>query len=279
MRTLPNEGLKGQPRPPVQTGDETSPGDAGRPQGETLRDAHARARTEENTRRCILSGEKDARQGLIRLAVGPDGVIVPDVRARAPGRGAWIGVDKATLDQAIAKGKFKGALARAFKSGDVTAPADLSTRIGDALLQDALNRLGLESRSGRLLTGSEKIDAAARKGEVKLLLHASDAGTDGNRKLDQAWRIGRDSEGSGLQGMVLPLGRTILSLALGRENVVHLAIIDRGAADRVALALARWQDFIGSEAGAEPCTISVQGSSAGEAHVQGIEDEGFEKSR
>ena len=277
MRNLPNEGLTSQPQTPA--GSDSHTGDAGRVQGETLRGAHARAARDENTRRCILSGEKDARAGLIRLAVGPDNVVAPDVRARAPGRGAWIAVDRAALDQAIAKGKLRGALARAFKSGDVTAPADLSARIADALRTDALNRLGLESRSGMLLTGSEKIDAAARKGEVKMLYHASDAGTDGNRKLDQAWRMGRDSEGSGLQGMVLPLERTILSLALGRENVVHMAIIDRGAAERVALALSRWRNFIGSEAGAESCTISVQGSSAGEAHGQGIEDEGFEKSR
>ncbi|MBB5684467.1 DUF448 domain-containing protein [Sphingobium boeckii] len=257
MRNPPNETLKDQPSTLAQAGKESS----------------------ENTRRCILSGEKDVRAGLIRLAVGPDGVVAPDVRARAPGRGAWIGVDKPTLDEAIAKGKLKGALARAFKTGDVTAPADLSTRIGDALRQDALNRLGLESRSGTLLTGSEKIDAAARKGEVKMLMHANDAGIDGNRKLDQAWRVGRDSEGSGAQGMVLPVGRTILSLALGRENVVHIAIIDRGAADRVSLAIARWQDFMGSVADAEPCANGAQGSSAHQAHSLNIEDEGFESSR
>lgn len=232
------------------------------------------------SRRCILSGEKDARDGLIRLALGPDGMVAPDVRARAPGRGAWIGVNRVALDTANAKGKLKGALARAFKTSAVGAPADLGARIEDALEKDALNRLGLEAKSGMLLTGSEKIDAAARKGEVKLLLHAADAGIDGNRKLDQAWRVGRDREGSAEQGMVLPVGRTILSLALGRENVVHIALTDRAAAERVALALTRWRDFIGSEATAEPCANAAQGPSAREAHDDGeVEDKGFEISR
>ena len=204
-------------------------------------------------RRCILSSERNARDGLIRLAVGPDNIVAPDVRARAPGRGAWIGVDRATLDAANAKGKLKGALARAFKSGEVSAPADLGARIALALEQDALNRLGLESRSGSLLTGAEKIETAARKGQVHLLLHSNDAGADGSRKLDQAWRVGKDAEGSDLRGMTLPAGRTILSAALGRENAVHVAITDRAAAERVKSAIGRWRDFIGNGTVSEPC--------------------------
>ena len=65
---------------------------------------------------------------LIRLALGPDGEVAPDVRARAPGRGAWIGVGRAELDAANAKGKLKAALQRAFKTNDVTVPADLGER-------------------------------------------------------------------------------------------------------------------------------------------------------
>src|SRR3546814_5755407 len=72
----------------------------------------------DNTRRCILSGEREAREGLIRLALGPDGQVAPDVRSRAPGRGAWIGVDREVLQAALEKGKLKGALARAFKRSE-----------------------------------------------------------------------------------------------------------------------------------------------------------------
>ncbi len=215
-----------------------------------------------NDRKCILSGESESREGLIRLALGPDDIVAPDVRARAPGRGAWIGVDRAALDAANAKGKLKGALARAFKSGAVSAPADLGARIAEALERDALNRLGLESRSGAVLIGSEKIQDAARKGQVRLLLHAADASADGTRKLDQAWRVGSDAEGSDLRGMTLPVGRTILSLALGRENAVHVAVTDRAAAERVKSAIDRWRDFIGSGPSAEPCANAAQGSCA-----------------
>ena len=200
-------------------------------------------------RKCILSGAHAARDDLIRLALGPDGEIGPDVRARAPGRGAWIGVDRATLDAAHAKGKLKGALARAFKTSEIDIPADLGARIESALAKAALDRLGLEAKAGNLVTGSDRIDTAARKGQVAALLHAGDASDEGRRKLDQSWRVGRDEEGSGRQGLVLPVGRAILSLALGRENVVHAAIIDRAAAARVDHALGRWRAFIGRDAG------------------------------
>jgi uncharacterized protein len=208
-------------------------------------------------RKCILSGKHDARGNLIRLALGPDGQVAPDVRARAPGRGAWIGVDRPALEAAQAKGKLKGALSRAFKTGDLKIPEDLGERTEAALRQAALDRLGLEARAGTLITGGEKIETAARRGEVHLLIHASDAGADGNSKLDQAWRVGggpSTAPAASLrtgerEGLVFPAGRAILSLALGRQNVVHVAIIDRAAAARVLHAIERWRAFIGPDAG------------------------------
>jgi predicted RNA-binding protein YlxR (DUF448 family) len=196
-------------------------------------------------RTCVLTRRKGARGDLIRLALGPDGTVAPDVRARAPGRGAWVSVGKAELAGAAANGKLKAALQRAFKTGDVALPADLTDRTEAALRQYALDRLGMEARSGNLINGTDKVEAAARSGKVRLLLHASDAGEDGRRKLDQAWRVG----GGEARGMIFPEGRTILSLALGRENVVHLALIEPAAAARVRQALARWREFIDPEAG------------------------------
>jgi hypothetical protein len=198
-------------------------------------------------RTCILSRRTASREELIRLALGPDGEVAPDVRARAPGRGAWIGVTRTELDAANAKGKLKGALQRAFKSNDVKVPGDLGERTETALRQAALDRLGMEARAGNLINGFDRIENAARSGKVHLLIHAADAGEDGNRSLDQAWRVG----GGGPQGVIFPEGRTILSMALGRENVVHVALTDPAAASRVQHALRRWRAFTGPDRGLE----------------------------
>jgi len=220
---------------------------------------HGKGDTE---RTCVLSGKKAPREALIRLALGPDNMIAPDIRAKAPGRGAWIGVDRATLEEAITKGKLGKALARAFKTA-VNIPADLADQIEKALERATLDRLGLEARAGALLTGADRIADQARKGAVHLLLHAADAAEDGSRRLDQALRVGLDQIGvSDVRGLALPVTRSILSMALGRENVVHVALIAPAAAARVSHALSRWRSFIGLSEGAEPCDDASQGSSA-----------------
>ena len=210
------------------------------PRNETL-EAHNPERT------CILSRRTAPREELIRLALGPEGEVAADVRARAPGRGAWIGLTRSELDEANAKSKLKPALQRAFKTNDVIVPPDLGERTAAALKQAALDRLGMEARAGNLINGADKIEAAARAGKVHLLIHAADSGEDGRKKLDQAWRVGN----GGPEGVIFPEGRTILSMALGRENVVHVALTDPAAASRVSHAIARWRAFNGPERGLE----------------------------
>jgi hypothetical protein len=211
-------------------------------------------------RTCILTRRKGTREELIRLALGPDGVVAPDVRARAPGRGAWLGVTRAELDEANAKGKLRVALQRAFKTSAVTVPADLGERTEAALRQYALDRLGMEARAGNLVNGSERIENAARAGQVHLLIHAADAGEDGNKRLDQAWRVG----GGGPQGVIFPEARPILSMALGRENVVHVALTDPAAASRVSHALGRWRAFNGPDRGLKGGEPALRTGSADE---------------
>ncbi len=200
-------------------------------------------------RKCILTGDNGSRDDLLRLAISPEGLVLPDVLARAPGRGAWIGVSRVELETALAKGKLKGALARAFGKSlggaELTIPADLPARIEAALLRAFTDRLGLEMRAGNLLLGSERISEKARAGKIAWLGHAADASEDGARKIDQAWRVGEDAEGSGKAGTRLPLDRTALSVALGRENVVHLALTAPAAAQRIDGLLRRLVLFMG----------------------------------
>lgn len=249
---------------PIAAGDPV--GDAGDAVPElprtTHRDSTAAAAPE---RKCILTGAHGDRADLIRIALSPDGHVLPDIGARAPGRGAWIAVDRAALDGAVAKGKLKGAVARAYKGAALTIPADLGALIDAAFQRSLLNQFGLAARAGALLTGADRIDTAARSGRVALLLHASDAADDGRRKRDQSWRVGEGVEGSGQQGDLLPVDRAALSIALGRDNAVHIAIIDAAWADRIGSVLKRWHRFAGSsrEQGDDAAGIET----VGDAHT------------
>ena len=227
MRTPPNERLTSDIAEP------SLPADAG------------------SERRCILTGDTSARDDLLRLAISPDGLVLPDAGAKAPGRGAWIGADRKALEEALAEGHLKKALMRAFKGAPLTIPDDLPAKVEAALARHLGDRLGLELRSGNIVLGSARIEEQARSGRIAALLHASDSSADGRRKLDQAWRVGNDAEGSGQRGAVLPLDRTALSVALGRDNVVHLGVAghpgDMRAANRVLQAVARLVQFAGDD--------------------------------
>ena len=195
----------------------------------------------EPERRCILSGAHGPRHGLIRLALGPDGTVVPDLGAKAGGRGAWLAVDRATLEAAMARGRLAAALRRALRTAMVTVPPDLPQRIADGLAARALDRLGIETRAGQTVTGAERIEAAIRAGDIGLLVSAADAGGDGLGALRAALRHAAPDAAA----LVLPADRQALSRALGRANTVHVAVRAGAPSQRAGADIARWRGFLG----------------------------------
>ncbi len=210
-------------------------------------------------RKCILTGVHGARDALIRLALDEGGTVHADLAARAPGRGAWLSPDRSLIASAAAKGKLRGVLMRAFKTTVITVPDDLVDRIADGLERRALDRLGLENKAGHLIWGSDRIGDALGAGRVRLLVHAADAAPDGVAKLDGKAKGAPNS----VVSLVLPVDRARLSLALGRENVVHAAVCDGAAGARVIAAVDRWRAFNGSNVingEANASAIKVSGS-------------------
>ena len=192
-------------------------------------------------RKCILTGTHGTRDGLIRLALDANGGVHADLGARAPGRGAWLSPDRDLIATAAAKGKLRGALMRAFKTTNVSVPDDLVETIAAGLERRALDRCGLENKAGHLIWGSDRIGDALGAGRVRLLFHASDAAPDGMAKLDGKAKGAPNT----VVSLVLPVDRARLSLALGRENVVHAAVCEAAAATRVIAAVDRWRAFNG----------------------------------
>ena len=129
---------------------------------------------------------------LIRLALGPDGQVAPDVRAKAPGRGAWIGVAGAELETAHRQGQAQGRAARAFKTQDVRRSRPTSANGSRRRCASAaLDRLGMEARAGTLITGSDRIEPAARAGQgPPAVPRRRCRAPTAAGKLDQAWRVG-----------------------------------------------------------------------------------------
>src|SRR3954454_7280915 len=143
--------------------------------------AAAKARTHAEAsreRRDIVSGAVMAEARLIRFVAGPDGMVVPDLARKLPGRGLWVAADRASVATAAKKGLF----ARAAKAKVVAGP-DLPDQLERLLKGRLLSGLGLARRAGDLTSGFEKVSSAISSGKAAWLIEASDGAADGRRKL------------------------------------------------------------------------------------------------
>ncbi len=185
-------------------------------------------------RRCIVTGENLSDDRLVRFAVAPDGQIVPDVAAKLPGRGVWVGASRAYVDEAVRKNLF----ARAAKA-NVTASTDMSDRVEKMLVARMLGDLGLAKRAGALTMGFDNVlrglEGAHPPGT---LIEAQDGAADGKRKLFAA---------AYARGLELPVVECLtaeeLGLALGRQNVIHAALNSGGFAQRLLFDAGRLNGF------------------------------------
>jgi len=187
----------------------------------------------EPERRCIVSGESGDSANLIRFALAPDGVVVPDVAGKLPGRGAWVRADRASLEQAVKKGAF----ARAFKA-NAKAPDGLVVQTETLLSKRCLDQLGLAKRAGAIAIGATQVDAAIRAKPLFFLIEANDGAEEGREKL-MSLHIGFWGRPPAAIGC---FSSADLGVALGRERVIHACLLQ----ERLALA---WAAEIGRLAG------------------------------
>ena len=173
-------------------------------------------------RRDIVSGEVMDEAALVRFVGGPDGVVVPDLARKLPGRGLWVAATREAVTTAAAKNLF----ARAAKA-PLKAQADLADLVAELLKKRLLAGLGLARKAGDTISGFEKVSAAVGSGRAAWLVEASDGAAEGRRKLlGQARKQARPPPVFG----VFSAGE--LGLALGLENVIHTAFLAGRAADR-----------------------------------------------
>jgi predicted RNA-binding protein YlxR (DUF448 family) len=176
----------------------------------------ARAERDGPERMCIITRERRAPEELIRFVAGPDGTVVADIKAKLPGRGVWVTARAEIVEQAVRRQAF----ARGLKAS-VKAAAALPAEVDALLERDCLQSLSLANKAGAVVTGFTKVETAIESGKIALILHASDASSDGTRKVAQVLRRKFGAEGP---PQINLFASSQLDLALGRANVVHAAL-------------------------------------------------------
>ena len=141
--------------------------------------------------------------------------MAPDLARKLPGRGMWV---EATRD-AVAAAVKKNAFARSAKAPLKPSP-ELPDLVERLLSRRCLDQLGLARREGVLISGFEKTLATVQAGKAGWLIEASNGSADGRRKLLSA--AARSSSPPSVCGA---FSAEELGLALGLENVIHLALL------------------------------------------------------
>lgn len=187
---------------------------------------------------CAVERRVAAESELIRFVAAPDGSVVPDIRAKLPGRGIWVGLDRKLVGEAASKNVF----ARGLKRPVTTAP-DLADQVSRMLKEAALGRLGLARKAGAIAAGFGKTEAAIEREELAGIITAADAAEDGRRKVEQALfrRLGEAPK--------VPVIRLFtaaeLGLAIGRPDVIHAAVLQGPAGRSFVEAALRLQRYEG----------------------------------
>jgi predicted RNA-binding protein YlxR (DUF448 family) len=192
---------------------------------------------------CAATGAITPVADMIRFVLGPDGMPVPDLKRRLPGRGIWITGTRAALRTAITRRAFS----RSFKR-QVAVPDGLVDTTEHLLERAALDALAIAHKAGQAVFGFAKVEAALARDPVAVLLHAKDAADDGVKKLDAAMRR------SNRDGIVVcnTFASAQLDLAFGRPNVIHAALLAGPECETFVARLVRLDRFRSGDAKSHP---------------------------
>jgi predicted RNA-binding protein YlxR (DUF448 family) len=201
----------------------------------------SRRSAEEPLRLCAVSRTHAEPDDLIRFVAGPEGQIVPDLARRLPGRGVWVGATRNLVRAAIQRKVFSRSLKQTVSVAD-----DLDLLIEHLMLRRLAEAISIANKAGLLVTGFGKVDEQLGKGQVALLIHASDGALGGAAKLDRKFRA---VVGPAIfeQAVVKELTGPELDLAIGRSNVVHAAASEGGASLRILQEVARLRRYRSGE--------------------------------
>jgi predicted RNA-binding protein YlxR (DUF448 family) len=160
-------------------------------------------------RRCIVTRERHLAETMIRFVVGPDRMVVPDLKAGLPGRGMWLSARRDVLETALARKAF----ARAARA-EVLVPAEMPAIIEAALKRRVIEVLGLTRRAGQAVCGFSKAREWLAADRAALIVQALDGSVDERARLLSGRTV----------PVIAPLPAQELGQIFGRDHAVHVAV-------------------------------------------------------
>jgi len=127
---------------------------------------------------CIVRRAVGERNKMLRFVMSPEGLVVPDILEKMPGRGVWITADADTLRVASNPKIFTYAFRR-----KVNVPDGMHELIYSKLKECIINLIALARKSSFIVYGFEKVKDAILKNDVACLVFAKDYSMSHSGKL------------------------------------------------------------------------------------------------
>jgi ribosomal protein L7Ae-like RNA K-turn-binding protein len=141
----------------------------------------------------------------------------------------WITARRDIVERALSKRLLHRAA-----GAEIAVPPDLADRIAVLLTRRCLELIGLARRAGQAVAGFEKAKSALQRGEVALLLQATDGSPEQRAKLMPK---------SAQTEVIALFSSAELAEIFGRDMAVHVAVHRGGIADRLARDCTRLAGF------------------------------------
>lgn len=184
------------------------------------RGGRAKKNTRESQRRCVVDGLSYPKSALIRFCADPNGMVVPDIYTKLPGRGFWVRANFESLENFVKKPELAK---RALKS-NVFFPSDFFNIIESLLIKDVLSLISLARKTGRAIAGFEMTQKALVSQNVSAIIQAM----DGSRREKSRLKIYDNNI-----DVIICLTGEEIGLAFGRKNVIHSALLSGGLTKRI----------------------------------------------
>lgn len=174
----------------------------------------------ESLRTCIATGQSQPKAGMLRFVIGPDNRPVPDLEEKLPGRGLWLGAERALLQTACAKNLFAK---RARRQVDVDA--GMPGQVETLLARRCIKWIELARRARQAIGGFDEVRRHLAADGAGYLLVASDGSADMQGKIVRL---------AGDMPKLDALTAAELGVAFGREKVAHGLVFHGGLGESLS---------------------------------------------
>ena len=188
-------------------------------------------------RSCLACREVKDKKSLLRFVLAPDNTVVPDLQQKLPGRGVYTCLKGSCLTRAAQKKQFS----RGFKGEVLGAEAEVLMRqVTEKLEERIAGYLCLANKSGKIASGSDQVTDKLKKGDVGILIIATDISTDIGQKFRGIAKL------KGVACMAL-FTKDRLGELIGKELRSVLAVLDSGFIGPISLEMEKYRNFFEEE--------------------------------